>query len=81
MGIFSLEEASNLKGNEVRVVLEGPRDILIKQLLQFKFTAINEQEECKALITRMILTKEMDTSNSQVRSNSQLVADKITGKY
>lgn len=66
MGIFSLEEASNLKGNEVRVVLEGPRDILIKQLLQFKFTSINEQEECEALITRMILTKEMDASNWQL---------------
>lgn len=66
MGIFSLEEASNLKGNEVRVVLEGPRDILIKQLLQFKFTLINEQEECEALITRMILTKEMDASNWQL---------------
>lgn len=66
MALF-IDGASNVKGNNTGIVLEGPCDILIEQALKFKFTAINNQEECEALI---ILALEMGASRMNAKIDS-----------
>lgn len=52
---ISMDYVSNLKGSQVRVVLEGSRKILIEKSLRVKFEAKNNQTEYEALISRMTL--------------------------
>lgn len=50
-----MDYVSNLKGSQVRVVLEGSGKILIEKSLRVKFEAKNNQTEYEALISRMNL--------------------------
>jgi ribonuclease HI len=52
-----VDGSSNLKGGNVKVVLEGVYDILIEQSLQFDFKANNNQVEYETLIAGMKLAK------------------------
>lgn len=35
---LSVDGSSNMKGSDIRIVLEGPEDILIEQALTFEFS-------------------------------------------
>jgi len=79
--ILSVDGVSNLKGSGVGIVLEGPEGVLIEQSLRFAFKANNNQAEYEALITGMLLAKEMGITRLLVKSDSALVAGQVTGEF
>jgi len=79
--ILSVVGSSNKKGSGARIILEGPKDLLIEQSLRFEFKVSNNQEEYEALIAGMILAQEMGSKNLGARSDSQLITSQITWEY
>jgi len=63
------------------VILEGPNGLLIEQDLRFAFKASNNQAEYEALITGMLLAKELGAQSLLVKGDSLLVTEKVTGEY
>lgn len=62
-------------------MLEGPSDMLIEQTLKLEFTASNNQAKYETLIFSVILTLEMGSTRLKVKSDSQLVANQVSGPY
>lgn len=54
---------------------------MIEQTLEFEFKVNNNQAECEALIVGMVLTLEMSASKLKAKSDSQLVANQVSGEY
>lgn len=79
--MLSVDDAFNLKGSGVGVVLEGSNDLIIKQSFKFKFKASNNQAEYKTLIIDMTLTLEVHVSRLKANSDSQLVANQVSVEY
>lgn len=73
-----VDDASNIKGSDTRITLEGLGDILIEQTLKLEFIANNNQAEYEALIIGMILTFEMWVFRQRAKSDSQLVANQVS---
>jgi len=71
--VLSVDGSSNQQGSDVRVILEGPSGLLIKQTLGFAFKSSNKQAEYEALIDGMLLAKEMGARSLLMKSDSLLV--------
>lgn len=65
----------------MKIILEGPNDILIEQPLRFEFKAYNNQTEYEAPIANMVLTLEMGNSYMKAKSDSQLTENHVTREY
>lgn len=76
-----VDGASNMKGSNNGIVLEGHADILIEQVLTFEFKAKNNQAKYETLIVDMVLALEMGVSRLMDKSDSQLIGNHVTGKY
>jgi len=63
------------------VILDGPDGLLIEQALRFAFKASNNQAEYEALITGVLLAKEMGAKGLLAKSDSLLVTGQVTGEY
>ena len=79
--VLSMDVSSNQQGSGAGVILEGQNRLLIEQALRFAFKASNNQAEYEALITRMLLAKEMGARSLLAKSDSQLVTGQVTGEY
>ena len=79
--LLSVDGSSNQQGSGARIVLEGPNGVLIEQALHFAFKASNNQAEYEALITGMLLAKEMGSQNLLVKSDSQLITGQVSGEF
>jgi len=77
----SMDGSSNQQGSGAGVILEGPNGLLIEQALMFAFKASNNQAEYEALITGMLLIKEMGARSLLAKSDSLLVKGQVTGEY
>jgi len=64
--VLSVDGSSNQQGSGAGVILEGPNGLLIKQGLQFAFKANNNQAKYEALITGMLLAKEMGAQSDSL---------------
>lgn len=62
-----MDSASNTKGSGAVIVLDGPCDIVIKYVLNFNFTANNNQEEYEAFVSCMILSLEMEVAKLKAK--------------
>lgn len=67
---LSVDDASNIKGSNSKIVLEGPRKILIEQLLKFEFRDSNNQVKYESLIVGMTIALEMGASRSKLKNDS-----------
>ncbi|XP_068503767.1 uncharacterized protein [Phaseolus vulgaris] len=79
--VLSVDGSSNQQGSGVGVILEGPRGLLIEQALRFAFKASNNQVEYEALITGMLLAKELGAQSLLVKSDSLLITGQVRGEY
>ena len=79
--MLSVDGSSNQQGIGARKILEGPTGVLIEQALRFAFKASNNQDEYEALITGMLLAKEMGAQSLLAKSDSRLVTGYVTGQY
>jgi len=57
--VLSVDGSSNQLGSGAEVILERPNGVLIEQSLRFAFKASNNQAEYEALISGILLAKEM----------------------
>ncbi|XP_068486991.1 uncharacterized protein [Phaseolus vulgaris] len=71
--VLSVDESYNQQSSSVGIILEGPNGLLIKQVLRFAFKATNNQAEYEALVTGMLLAKELGARSLLVKSESLLV--------
>lgn len=67
--------ALSVKGNSVRIRLQGLGDILFKQELKFELKANNNQVEYETLIADTVLALEMGASRLKAKNGSQLVSN------
>lgn len=58
-----VDDAPNLKGSDIMIVLEGLDNILIEKSLRLEFRYSNDQVEYEFLIVTMNLVMEMGVSN------------------
>lgn len=72
-----VDGASNNKGSDTEVTLEGLDDISIEQSLRFNWKVSNNQAEYKALITSLKLTIEVDVKKLKCISDSKLVIEQV----
>jgi len=79
--VLSVDGSFDQQGSRAGVILEGPNGLLIEQALQFAFKANYNQAECEALITRILLAKEMGAQSLLAKSDSLLVTGQVTGEY
>ena len=54
-----VDSASDVKGSEVGIILEGPNNITLEQALKLNFRALNNQAEYDALIVGLKLAREV----------------------
>lgn len=78
---ISVDDASDIKGSGVDIVLYGPENILIEQSIKFESRGNINQAEYEALIAYMILVLEMGSSKLKAKSDSQPVANHATMEY
>jgi len=71
--LLSVDGSSNQQGSGAGVILE--------LALRFAFKASNNQVKYEALISRMLLAKEMGARSLLAKSDSQLVTGQVTGEY
>jgi len=79
--VLSVDGSSNQQVSGAGVLLEGPDGLLIEQALRFAFKASNSQAEYEALITGMLLAKEMGAKGLLAKSDSLLVTSQVTREY
>jgi len=79
--ILFVDEASNIKGNGVAIILEELSRLILEQSLCFNFKVTNNQVEYKALIARLGLAKEIRASQLIAKSDSQLVTNQVKGEF
>ena len=79
--VLSVDGSSNQQGSGAGVILEGPNGMLIEQSLRFAFKASNNQAEYEALITGILLAKEMGARVLMAKSDSLLVTGQVTGEF
>lgn len=72
-----VDGASNNKGSDTEVTLEGLDDISIEQSLRFDWKVSNNQAEYKALITSLKLAIEVDVKKLKCISDSKLVIEQV----
>ena len=54
-----VEEASNQKGSEVKLVLISPENVIIEKSLRLDFSATNNEAEYEALLIGMAIVQRM----------------------
>jgi len=79
--VLFVDGSSNQQGSEAGVILEGQNGLLIEQALLFAFKASNSLTEYKALITRILLAKEIGAKDLLAKSDSLLVTGQVTREY
>ncbi|XP_068461658.1 uncharacterized protein [Phaseolus vulgaris] len=79
--ILYVDGASSKKGSGARIVLEGPDNFQIEMALRFEFRTSNNQAEYEALITGLLLARDMGVENVICKSDSQLSVGQVRGDY
>ena len=70
-----------MSGAGLGLVLISPEGDIIQQAIKCGFKATNNEAEYEALITGLMLAKDMGIRKLDVRSDSQLVVNQLLGTY
>lgn len=73
--------SSRRRGGGAGIVLEGLNGLLVEQIVSFNFQLSNNQAEYEALVTGLILAKELEVDRLECRMDSQLVVGHINGTF
>ena len=76
-----VDGSSNKTACGVGVVLEGPGDLLLEQVLQFGFWATNNQAEYEALLVGLNLAYDMGVREVTCKSDSQVKVGQVNGEF
>ncbi|XP_014490482.1 uncharacterized protein LOC106753202 [Vigna radiata var. radiata] len=78
---LNVDGSSDRRGGGAGIVLEGPDDLLVEQAISFNFQLSNNQTEYEALISGLLLAKELEVNHLECRMNSQLVVRQLNGTF
>jgi len=78
---LSIDRSSNKRGNGIRIILEGPNDLILEQATRFNFSASTNQVECEALIVGVQLAHELEVKKLRCYNDSQLFIGQVKGSY
>ncbi|XP_015964974.1 uncharacterized protein LOC107488716 [Arachis duranensis] len=76
-----VDGASNSKGSGAGILLENGQGIQLEQSLHFTFHASNNQAEYEAFIAGLRLAQTMGITQINVKCDSLLVVQQVTGKF
>ena len=76
-----VEEASNQKGSEVKLVLISPENVIIEKSLRLDFSATNNEVEYEALLIGMAMVQRMGGKLIKLFSDSRLVVGQVKGEF
>ncbi|XP_064974992.1 uncharacterized protein LOC135618019 [Musa acuminata AAA Group] len=79
--LLRMDGSSGQKGVGARLVLEAPDGHSLERSLRFGFKATNNEAEYEALLAGLRLAVEMQVGDIHVLTDSQLVAEELTGGY
>ena len=78
--MYTNGSANQIKGG-AKIILEGPKGIIVEYLLCFDFQTTNNQAEYEAFITSIKLAKDMGVKSLKAKSDSQLVVSQVNEVY
>ncbi|XP_025679029.1 uncharacterized protein [Arachis hypogaea] len=76
-----VDGVSNQTSGGVGVILESPAGIIYEQSTKFEFPVSNNQAEYEALLSELILAREVGATKVEVCSDSQVVTSQVNGSY
>jgi len=76
-----VDGSSNERSCGAGVVLEGPGEIVIEQVLKFNFKASNNQAEYEAILAGLRLAQELEITKLICKSDSRLVIGQLNDEY
>ncbi|XP_050222507.1 uncharacterized protein LOC126672596 [Mercurialis annua] len=76
-----VDEAVCGEGAGIGVVLKGPGRVQMEYSARLEFPASNNVAEYEALMTRLQLCEELNISEAQIYSDSQLVVNQVSGSF
>ena len=79
--VLSIDGALNSTGAGIRIVLEAPSGLKIKEAQRLSFQATNNEAEYEALIYCLELVKHLGIRLLKVRSDSKLIAEQVAGRF
>jgi len=79
--VLYVDGASNKKGSGAGIVLQGLGRFRVEEALMFKFKTSNNQVEYEALITRLLLARDMGATKLSCKTDSKLMVGYIIGEY
>ncbi|XP_014491679.1 uncharacterized protein LOC106754193 [Vigna radiata var. radiata] len=78
---LNVDGSSDRRGGGAGIVLEGPDDLLVEQAVSFNFQLSNNQAEYEALISGLLLAKELEVNHLECRMSSQLVVGQLNRTF
>lgn len=79
--ILYVDGASNLQSSSIGLIITNLKRIVIKYALRFAFKASNNQVDYEALLTSLMVVKELSVKRLKVFTDSQLVVEQIREEY
>ncbi|XP_015936371.1 uncharacterized protein LOC107462306 [Arachis duranensis] len=76
-----VDGASNQTSGGAGVILESPAGVIYEQSTKFEFPVSNNQAEYEALLSGLILAREVGVTKVEVCSDSQVVTSQVSGSY
>ena len=76
-----VDSASDVKGSEVGIILEGPNNIALEQALKLNFRASNNQAEYEVFIASLKLATKIGAKKLQCYIDSHLVQGQVANRY
>ncbi|XP_071722260.1 uncharacterized protein [Rutidosis leptorrhynchoides] len=73
--------ASNKLGNRAGIILTSPHGFTIQYALALDFDSRNNEAEYEAMLAGLSLAQSVDVKNIRIYSDSQSVANQVTGDY
>ncbi|XP_061360758.1 uncharacterized protein LOC133304723 [Gastrolobium bilobum] len=76
-----VDGSSNKRGSGVGVIIENPEGAVVEHSLALEFPTTNNQAEYEAMVTGLVLAKELGAELLEVYSDFQLATSQISGVY
>ncbi|XP_014491823.1 uncharacterized protein LOC106754328 [Vigna radiata var. radiata] len=78
---LNVDGSSDKRGGGAGIVLEGPGNFLVEQAIRFNFQLSNNQAEYEALVSGLLLAKELEVNHLECKMESQLVVGQLNGTF
>ena len=75
-----VDGATNQRGSGIGLVVVSPEGVIIEKSLRLGFSAMNNEAEYKALLTRMAMFQKMEGKIVELFLDSRLIIGQVKGE-